>query len=402
MSGAVLARLDDWLARHGAALVDLRRDLHAHPELGFEEGYTAGVVARTLREWGVAVTEGVAETGVVGVIEGRRPGQHAISLRADMDALPIEEASGVAYASRTRGLMHGCGHDGHTAMLLGAAGFLAEHRDFAGTVNLIFQPAEEVRGGARAMIEDGLLERFPCDAIYGLHNSPGLPAGSFAICEGPMMAVSDSWEVTFNGVGGHGGSGPHLSTDITYAQAHFVLGLQGIVGRNVVPIEPAVISVGYIHTGSAEARNVIPSELVMGGTARAFTEAVSQQLERRVAELAAATAAAWGCRASSRYTHGAGVITNSPEQVRLALSAATAVAGEALVNPRFKPITGSDDFGAFMKLRPGAYMRLGNGVGDDGRFHGLHTPQYDFNDDILPAGVRYWVSLVQQELGKKS
>lgn len=391
--------LDAWLDDHGEELLAIRKDLHAHPELGFEERYTAGVVARKLRDWGIEVTEGVAQTGVVGVIRGRLPGQQAIGLRADMDALSIKEATGAGHASLTPGLMHACGHDGHTAMLLGAAGYLAANPDFAGTVNLIFQPAEEVRGGARAMIEDGLFERFPCDAMFGLHNSPGLPANSFAICEGPMMAVSDLWEVIFNGVGGHGGSGPHLSTDITYAQAHFVLGLQGIIGRNIHPIEPAVISIGHIQAGSADARNVIPSELVIGGTARSFSDEVSRQIERRIAELAAATAQAWNCRAKASYTHGAGVIVNAPAQVATALAAARAVAGDDGVNARFKPITGSDDFGAFMRLKPGAYMRIGNGVRPDGSFDGLHTPRYDFNDDITRSGVRYWVGLVEQALG---
>ncbi len=392
--------LDTWLVRHHPEFTAIRRDIHAHPELGLEEHRTAALVASKLREWGVEVSEGVGGTGVVGVIRGRRPGQRAIGLRADMDALALVEETGLPYASQHEGRMHACGHDGHTTMLLGAARYLAENRDFGGTLNLIFQPAEEGRGGAVAMLQDGLFERFPCDAIYGLHNSPGRPAGSFGTCYGPMLAAADSWEVVFRGVGGHGGSQAHLSTDITYAQAHFVLGLQGIIGRNVPSLDTAVISVGYIHAGSTEASNVVPSELAIGGTARSYAPEVRDLIERRIAELAAATAQAWGCTAEPSYRRGPSALLNQPDQVKVALAAAAASVGAENVNGAIRPSTGGEDFAEMMKLKPGAFMRIGNGVAADGTFHGLHTPLYDFNDAIIPDGIRYWVNVVNEELGE--
>ncbi|SEG50693.1 amidohydrolase [Bosea lathyri] len=392
--------LDQWLDQHHAELTAIRRDIHAHPELGLEEHRTAALVAAKLREWGVEVTEGVGGTGVVGVIRGRKPGQGAVGLRADMDCLALNEETGLPYASRHPGRMHACGHDGHTTMLLGAAGYLAANPDFGGTLNLIFQPAEEGRGGAVAMLQDGLFERFPCDAIYGLHNSPGMAASSFGTCNGPMLAAADSWAVTFRGVGGHGGSQPHLSTDITYAQAHFVLGLQGIVGRNIAPLDTAVISVGYVHAGSTEASNVVPSELVIGGTARSYSPDVRALIERRIAELATATAQAWGCTAEASYHRGPSALLNQADQVLVALAAATNAVGAAKVNGSLRPGTGGEDFAEMMQIRPGAFMRIGNGVEADGSFKGLHTPLYDFNDEIIPDGVRYWVNIVKEELGQ--
>lgn len=393
-------RFDIWLDQHHAEFTAIRRDIHAHPELGLEEHRTAALVAGKLREWGVEVTVGVGGTGVVGVIRGRRPGQGAIGLRADMDALALIEETGLPYASQNPGRMHACGHDGHTTMLLGAARYLAENPDFAGSVNLIFQPAEEGRGGALAMLKDGLFARFPCDAIYGLHNSPGMLASSFGTCNGPMLAAADSWQVIFRGVGGHGGSQPHLSTDITYAQAHFVLGLQGIIGRNVAPLDTAVISVGYVHAGSAEASNVIPAELVIGGTARTYAPEIRDLVERRIAELAAATAQAWGCTAEASYRRGPSALRNQPDQVAVAVAAASASVGAANVNGAIRPGTGAEDFAEMMQIKPGAFMRIGNGVEADGSFKGLHTPLFDFNDEIIPDGIRYWVNIVSEELGE--
>ncbi|TCR62174.1 amidohydrolase [Bosea sp. BK604] len=393
-------RLDSWLSEHHAEFTAIRRDIHAHPELGLEEHRTAALVAGKLREWGIAVTEGVGGTGVVGVIQGKRPGQGAIGLRADMDALALVEETGLPYASQNQGKMHACGHDGHTTMLLGAARYLAEHPDFSGAVNLIFQPAEEGRGGAVAMLEDGLFERFPCDAIYGLHNSPGMASGTFGTCVGPMLAAADSWQVVFRGVGGHGGSQAHLSTDITYAQAHFVLGLQGIVGRNVPSLDTAVISVGYIHGGSTEASNVIPAELAIGGTARTYAPEIRDLIERRIAEIATATAQAWGCTAEASYRRGPSALLNKAEQVEVAVAAASASVGAQHVNGKIRPGTGGEDFAEMMKIKPGAFMRIGNGVKEDGSFNGLHTPLFDFNDAIIPDGIRYWVNIVNEELGQ--
>ncbi|RDJ27649.1 amidohydrolase [Bosea caraganae] len=393
-------RLDGWLDQHHADFTAIRRDIHAHPELGLEEQRTSALVAAKLRAWGIEVTEGVGGTGVVGVIRGKRPGQRAVGLRADMDALALIEETGLPYASQNPGRMHACGHDGHTTMLLGAARYLAENPDFGGTLNLIFQPAEEGRGGAVAMLDDGLFERFPCDAIYGLHNSPGMAAGTFGTCNGPMLAAADSWQVIFRGVGGHGGSQAHLSTDITYAQAHFVLGLQGIVGRNVPSLDTAVISVGYIHAGSAEASNVVPSELAIGGTARSYAPEIRDLIERRIAELAAATAQAWGCTAEATYHRGPSALLNQAEQVEVAIAAASASVGAQNVNGKIRPGTGGEDFAEMMKIKPGAFMRIGNGVKADGSFNGLHTPLFDFNDAIIPDGIRYWVNIVNEELGE--
>lgn len=388
-----------WWDEHGDGLVAIRRDIHAHPEMGLEEVRTAALVAEKLRAWGVAVTEGVGGTGVVGTIVGRRPGQRAIGLRADMDALALSETTGLDYASTTPGQMHACGHDGHTTMLLGAARYLAEHPDFGGTLHLIFQPAEEGRGGAVAMLRDGLFERFPCDAVYGLHNSPGLPVGQFACAVGPMMSAADMWHVTFRGVGGHGGLAPHLSTDITYAQAQFVFGLQGIIGRNVPPLETAVISVGHIAAGSANSPNVVPSELTISGTARSFSDAVRDLLERRLGELAHNAAAAWGATAEPVYRRITPAVINPVAQAAVQVAAAAAIVGPERVDGALRPTTGGEDFAEMMRVVPGAFMRIGNGVAADGSFKGLHTPGYDFNDAALPYGISYWVSLVEQELG---
>ncbi len=391
--------LQDWLTEHHAAFAAIRQDIHAHPEMGLEEVRTAGLVAANLRSWGIDVTEGVGGTGVVGTIVGRRPGQRAIGLRADMDALAILEKTDLRYASTKPGTMHACGHDGHTAMLLGAARYLAEHPDFGGTLHLIFQPAEEGRGGAVAMLKDGLFTRFPCDAVYGLHNSPGIPVGQFACATGPMMSAADMWHVRFRGVGGHGGLAPHLTTDITYAQAQFVLGLQGIIGRNVPPLEAAVISVGHISAGSADSPNVVPSELLISGTARSFSDAVRDLLEQRLAALAQSAAAAWGATAEPVYQRITPAVVNPAERAAVQVAAAGAVVGDGNVNGALRPTTGGEDFAEMMRVVPGAFMRIGNGVAADGSFKGLHTPGYDFNDAILPLGIAYWVSLVEQELG---
>jgi hippurate hydrolase len=385
-----------------AELAAIRQDIHAHPELGMEEQRTAALVATELRALGIDVTEGVGKLGVVGTIRGTRPGNRSVGLRADMDALQIPEATGKPYASRNPGVMHACGHDGHTTMLLGAARWLATHRDFGGTVQLIFQPAEEGRGGAKAMLEDGLFDRFPCDAVYGLHTKPTIPAGTFATRKGPALAAADRFKVVFRGTGGHGGSTPHLATDITIVQAHFVLALQTIVGRNVPAVEAAVLSVGSIEGGSPISPNVMPAELTITGTSRSYTPAVRDLLERRIGELAQGLAAMHGCTAEVTYRRGVPALVNHAEQTDLATAAAGALVGEAAVNAAFPPVTGGEDFALMLEARPGAFMFIGSGSGPDGTSPNLHTPQFDFNDEIIPLGVAWWVGVVEHELGKQA
>ncbi|MBP0492476.1 M20 aminoacylase family protein [Roseomonas indoligenes] len=379
-------------------LTAIRRDIHAHPEMGMEEVRTSKLVADTLRGWGLEVTEGVGKFGVVATLKGRLPGQRAIGLRADMDALAIEEATGLPHASTTKGTMHACGHDGHTTMLLGAARHLSQNPDFGGTVQFIFQPAEEGRGGAKAMLADGLFERFPVDAVYGLHNEPGLPVGQFATRTGPALAAADRFTVTFRGTGGHGGAAAHLSTDVTVLQAQFVLALQTIVSRNIAAVDTAVVSVGAIHGGSMESLNVMPAELVLGGTARSYTPAVRDTIERRMGELAQALASAFGCSAEVSYRRGTSPLFNHAEQTEVAKAAAGALVGESAVEGNAPLVLGAEDFSQMLEARPGAFMFMGNG-GGGATSEGLHTPNYDFNDEAIPYGVGYWVSVVEQELG---
>jgi hippurate hydrolase len=395
MSGDVLSAVRQF----EKDLVRIRREIHAHPETGFEEVRTAKLVAEQLKGFGLEVHEGIARTGVVGVLQGRHPGARAIALRADMDALHIHEQSGVPHCSTEPGKMHACGHDGHTTMLLGAARYLAAHPDFAGRVHFIFQPAEEQLGGGRAMVNEGLFSRFPCDAVYGMHIRPGAPAGHFSTKVGPMFAAGDTWTATFRGTGGHGGSTPHLSTDPTVPLAHFVLGVQTIIGRNIAASDTAVLSVGHIAAGAYDAPNVIPAVAIVRGTARSYQPAVRDILEKRLGELAGALAAAHNCEASVEYQRGYPPVINHAEQVAIALSAATAVAGADKVDGQMLARTASDDFAFMLEARPGAFMMIGNGIGTGGRYHNVHTPRFDFNDEILSTGVCYWVELVRQELG---
>jgi hippurate hydrolase len=393
-----MSDLIDQILPHHAELTAIRRDIHAHPEMGLEEVRTAALVAAKLREWGVEVTEGVGGTGVVGTIRGKLPGQRAVGLRADMDALAIFEQTGAAHASTTPGTMHACGHDGHTTMLLGAAKHLAANRDFGGTVQLIFQPAEEGRGGAKKMLADGLFERFPVDSVYGMHNMPGIEVGKFAIRTGPFLAGTSGWKVVFSGNGGHGGAAPHLAADLSVVAAHYVLGLQSIVGRNVPPLETAVISVGHMAGGSAQSVNVMPAELVVSGTARCFTPATREIIDRRMAELAHGLAALHGATATFDIRWGTTPLVNNPEQTVVAAAAAQALVGEDAVNTNATAITGGEDFAFMMEAKPGAFIMIGNGMAADGSYHGVHTPKYDFNDEIIPLGVAWWVKIVEQEL----
>ena len=396
------AGMTDLATRVAAALPDLiavRHDIHTHPELGTEEHRTAALVAAALRSYGIETVEGVGGTGVVGTLRGRRPGQGAIGLRADMDALALTEHTGLAYASGTPGRMHACGHDGHTAMLLGAARLLAAEPDFAGTVQFIFQPAEEGRGGAQAMLKDRLFERFPCDAVYGMHNMPGTPLGHFALRDGALMAGSGRWRVWFRGTGGHGGNSAHLASDVTVAVAFFIQSLQTIISRNVAANESAVISVGHIAGGSPDALNVMPAEVFVGGTMRAFDSTMQALLDRRIAELAALAAATQGATAEVELRWGAVPLLNHAAQTVSAAAAAGRVAGTGQVDTDTARITAGEDFAFMLREKPGAMIFLGNGSADDGPVQALHTPTYDFNDQALPYGVRYWVELVTQELG---
>lgn len=383
-------------------LITIRKDIHTHPELGMEETRTAALVAARLRSLGIETTEGIGRMGVVGTLRGKRPGQGAIGLRADMDALALTEMTNLPYASQHVGKMHACGHDGHTAMLLGAAQILAQNRDFAGTVHFIFQPAEEGRGGAQAMLDDGLFDRFPCDAVYGMHNMPGLPLGHFALCEGPMMAGSGRWKVQFRGTGGHGGNSPHLASDITIAQANFITALQSIVSRNVPALESVVISVGHISGGSVDALNVMPSEIVVGGTQRAFNPTMQKMLEDRIREVADFTARMQGATAETTIWWNAAPLINHARETAIMANTARGLVGDAAVNAKMTPVTGGEDFAFMLRAKPGAFVFMGNGSAPDGAVHALHTPLYDFNDAALPHGVAFWVNLVRQELNAAS
>ena len=376
-----------------------RRDFHRHPELGFEERRTAGIVAGLLRGWGIAVTEGIGVTGVVGSLSGTRGagGNRAVALRADMDALAMPEATGLPYASGTPGQMHACGHDGHTAMLLGAARWLAANRDrFGGTVHFVFQPAEESRGGAARMVADGLFERFPVDAVYGLHNLPGLPLGTIAVPKGPVLAASDTWEVTFRGAGVHGAR-PHLGTDAPLAAAQFIAALPMVVAREIDPLQAAVLSVGHIAGGARGAPNVIPAEVFVCGTARSFSEEVRAHLEARIAAVAHGIAATCRAAAEPRYIRRISPTINRAEQAAVAVRAARAALGDARTMDDHPPLTPGEDFSEFLAQRPGAYVFLG--TGEPAHPEGVHhNPHFDFNDAALPHGAAFWCSLVEQEL----
>ena len=388
----------DLFAADHADLTAIRRDIHRHPETAFEEQRTSQIVAEKLASWGIEVHRGLAKTGVIGTLKGKRPGQKTIGLRADMDALHLQEKNDFEHASVHANKMHACGHDGHTTMLLGAAKHLAASPDFAGTVHFIFQPAEEGEGGARVMIEEGLFDLFNCDAVYGMHNMPGLPKGHFAICAGPMLAASDSWQVTFKGTGGHGAM-PHAGTDPTQPAAQFILAIQGIIGRNVPPTQTAVLSVGHIHAGTFGSPNVIPSEVLVRGTARSYTPPVRALLERRLAEVAAGIAQACSCEAESKYFKRYPPLINAVEQTSLAVEAAALTVGRDRVDPNTPRITGAEDFAFMLEKKPGAYIMIGNGGTEEGGCHYVHSPLYDFNDEILTTGAAYWLNLVQLELG---
>ena len=368
-----------------------RRDLHAHPETAFQEHRTADYVAAKLTEFGIPIDRGLAGTGVVGTIKrGEGP---VIGLRADMDALHIHEANGFGHKSQNAGKMHACGHDGHTTMLLGAARYLAEAGRFRGTVHVIFQPAEETEGGGRKMIEDGLFKKFPVQEVYGMHNWPGTPVGRFAVRPGPMLAASDTFEITVTGRGGHAAM-PHTVIDPVVAAANIVTALQQIASRNTHPVDSAVVSVTQIHAG--DAWNVIPERVLLRGTARAFKPAVRDMVERRMKEVVDGIAAAHGAGADFTYRRGYPPTVNHERETEIAARAAAAVVGETNVDRNPMPTMGGEDFAFMLEQKPGCYIFIGNGASDGGRV--LHSPHYDFNDEILPIGASYWATLVEQVL----
>lgn len=379
-------------------LVAIRRDIHAHPELGLKEYRTSKLVADKLQEWGIETDVGMAGTGVVGIIRGKRPGQKTIGLRADLDALPIIEETGVDYASRNDGIMHACGHDGHTTMLLGAARYLAETRDFAGTVVLIFQPGEEGCGGARKMVEDGLFEKYPCDAVYGLHNRPGMPVGKIGCRPGPLLASGSWWQVKFVGTGGHGGGWAYKATDVTVAGGNFLAMVHSIISRNIPSADTAVISVGHVSSGVVTSPNVMPAEFLVAGIARTFKSEINETVKRRITEIAEACAAMQGCKAEVSYWHKTHGVTNELEQTAVAAAAAAATVGDANVISDIPQSTGGEDFSEMMRVVPGTFSWIGNGTAPDGSVHMVHTPKYNFNDDVIPVGVKFWSEIVRAEL----
>jgi len=369
-----------------------RRHIHRYPELAYEEIETAEFVAEKLAAWGLDVHRGLATTGVVGTLE--RGAGPRVGLRADMDALPIHEANTFEHRSRHDGRMHACGHDGHTAMLLGAARYLAEHGRFQGTIHFIFQPAEEAAGGARVMIDEGLFESFPADAVFGMHNWPGLGVGRFAMRSGPMMASMDCFDVEIRGRGTHGAS-PQLGIDPVAAAAQVVSALQTIVSRNVDPLEPAVISVTKIHGG--DAHNIIPDVVRLGGAIRCFDEALREKLCRRVTEVSKRAGEALGATVAVDFRSGFPAVVNWPEPTELAASVAMDLVGGPNVDTASLPVMASEDFAFMLKEIPGCYVLIGNGVGDGACM--IHNPGYDFNDAILTLGASYWARLAETFLG---
>jgi len=382
-------RLHLW---HGE-LTALRRDLHAHPELGFEERRTSARVAEALKACGVdEVHTGIAKTGVVAVIRGSQPGPVCTGLRADMDALPLTEENEFAWRSTQRGLMHACGHDGHTTMLLGAARYLASTRRFAGEAVLIFQPGEEGFAGAKAMIDDGLFERFPVQAVYAMHNWPQLPPGTIGINDGPMMAASDRIDIVVHGRGGHGAH-PYLAVDPVLVAGHIITAVQSLVSRNVHPLDSAVVSLCALQAGDLNAMSVIPRECRLTGTVRTFRREVQAMIEERLARLVDSVAMAFGATATLTYHRNYPATVNSTAHARFAGDAAAALVGEDKVVRDLPPSMGAEDFSFMLQVKPGAYLRIGQG-GEGGCF--LHSSRYDFNDEILPLGAALFASLVER------
>ena len=395
-------KIIDSIATEAARFRDIRRDIHAHPELCFEELRTSDTIAALLSDWGIEVHRGLGKTGVVGVIVGTRGPGRSIGLRADIDALPVTEKNTFAHASTHKGKMHACGHDGHTAMLLAAAHHLSANRDFAGRVVCIFQPAEEGGGGAREMIKDGLFEKFPVDAVFGMHNWPGLPVGHFALKAGPVMASSNEFRIVVRGKGSHAAM-PHLGLDPVPVACQLVQGFQTILTRNKNPQEAGVISVTMIHAG--EATNVVPDTAEIQGTVRTFTTALLDLIETRMREVATHIAAAFGVQCDFEFVRNYPPTVNHAAQTAFAHRVMTELVGEAAVH-EFEPSMGAEDFAFMLEQRPGAYVIIGNGGGDHrSPGHGagpctLHNASYDFNDDIIPLGASFWVELSRRWLAQ--
>ena len=395
--------LIDRIVQFRTEIQAIRRDIHAHPELAYQEHRTSDRVAQLLAAWGIEVHRGLAGTGVVGVLRNGS-GSRSIGLRADMDALPIAEANRFEHASQHANTMHACGHDGHTAMLLAAAKYLAELRPFDGTVNFIFQPAEEGGAGAQKMIDDGLFERFPCDAVFGMHNWPNLAVGQFATTPGPMMASGNRFEITVSGRGAHAAL-PHLGVDPVFVAVQIVQGLQAIVTRNKKPIDAAVLSVTIIKAGDAV--NVVPDTAFIAGGVRTFDARVTDLVEEKMRRIAQLTAEAHGASAQVKFERYYPATVNDPAQAAFAAAVAAEVVGESNVFGSYEPTMGSEDFAFMLQARPGAYVFIGNGDGAhrlSGHGEGpclLHNPSFDFNDELIPIGATFWVRLTERFLAKR-
>ncbi|WP_422016937.1 M20 aminoacylase family protein [Reyranella sp.] len=374
----------------------IRRDIHAHPELAFEENRTSDVVAAKLEEWGLEVTRGLGKTGLVGTLR-KGNSLKSIGLRADMDCLPMDEANDFAHRSTSPGRMHACGHDGHTAMLLGAAKMLSETRNFEGAVHFIFQPAEEGGGGAKVMIEDGLFEKFPCDAVFAIHNKPGVPVGHIVTKGGPLLAAADRWDIRITGRGGHAAH-PHSTLDPMVVGANIVMALQTIVSRNIDPIDAGVVTVGFFHAGSAY--NVIPGDAHIGGTTRTTTPANRELVKRRIDEICEGAARMHGVKIEVEHKPGYPPTVNDVEQARFAADVAAGVCGEHAVEDNTRPSMGAEDFSYMLEKVPGAMVWLGNGGGPG--TVSLHNSRYDFNDMAIPFGVSFFVRTVERFLDPKA
>jgi len=386
----------EYIRKYHAELRKVRHDLHAHPELGFEEQRTSDMVANTLSSWGIEVHRGLAKTGIVGVVRGASSASgRAVGLRADMDCLPLNETGQVPYRSRHEGRMHACGHDGHTTMLLGAARYLQETRHFDGTAYLIFQPAEESGGGGQVMVKEGLFDRFPANEIYALHNWPDLPPGKIAVRPGPMMAATDEIEITVRGKGGHGAM-PHLAADPVVAAAHVITALQTIASRSVNPVDAVVVSICSLQSSQTRAFNVIPESVRLIGTVRTFKAETRELAEARVREIAASVSQALGADAEIVYRRGYPATVNTAQEAEFAARVGERIFGSDNVIRDAEPTMGGEDFSYMLLARPGAYVWLGQGGGPAGCF--LHNSSYDFNDDVIPLGAGYLAALVEESL----